>query len=106
MTLKQLKTMSNELVQAIHDYKLRKDCDCIELERTIDELLCRLPRDTVYVEWFDRSDIQNIADGVSDEPVNKHLIDMCMEDLYRFNGNIMDNETVEQIISDTVRCAQ
>lgn len=51
MTLEQLRTMSKELVQAIHDYQLEKDYSEIDLERTIDELLCRLPKDIVYVEW-------------------------------------------------------
>lgn len=104
MTLEQLKTMSNALVQAIHDYKSQDDFNEIELERTLDELLCKLPRDIVYVEWFDRSDIANMADGVYDEPVeNEDLIDKCMEDLDRFNGSIMENETVEQIVADTIR---
>lgn len=107
MTIEELKTMSNQLVQAIHDYKTSTDYDGyddeIELERVIDNLLCRLPRDIVYVEWFDRSDIKNMADGVFDEPVNEDIVDICMEDLDRFNGSIMENETVEYIIADTVR---
>ena len=104
MTLQELKTMSNALVQAIHDYKSQDGFNEIELERTLDELLCKLPRDIVYVEWFDRSDIQNMADGVYDEPVeDEDLIDKCMEDLDRFNGSIMENETVEQIVADTIR---
>lgn len=103
MTLVELKNMSNQLVQAIHDYTQEKDFDSIELERTIDELLCRLPRDIVYVEWFDRSDIQNMADGVYDDPVNADIVDICMENLDRFNGSIMDNEIVENIVADTVR---
>lgn len=103
MTLQELKTKSNELVQAIHDYKNQGGFDEIELERTIDELLCKLPRDIVYVEWYDRSDIKNMADGVFDEPVDEDMVDMCMEDLDRFNGSIMENETVENIVADTVR---
>lgn len=103
MTLQELKTKSNELVQAIHDYKNQCGFDEIELERTIDELLCKLPRDIVYVEWYDRSDIKNMADGVFDEPVDEDMVDMCMEDLDRFNGSIMENETVENIVADTVR---
>ena len=107
MTIEELKTMSNQLVQAIHDFKTSADYDgCddeIELEHVIDNLLCNLPRDIVYVEWFDRSDIKNMADGVSDEPVDEDLVDMCMEDLDRFNGSIMENETVEYVVADTVR---
>lgn len=103
MTIEKLQKMKNELVQAIHDYKFEKNFNSVELERTLDEMLCCLPRDIIYVEWFDRSDIQNMADGVFDEPANEDLVDMCMEDLDRFNGSIMDNETVEYIVSDTVR---
>lgn len=103
MTLEQLKTMSNEIVQAIHAYKLEKDYDEIELERTIDELLCRLPRDIVYVEWYDRSDIENMANGVYDEPVGEHTVDTCMDALDRFDGSIMENYVVENIVIDTVK---
>lgn len=103
MTLEQLKTMSNELAQAIHDYTQEKDFDSVELERTLDELLCRLPRDMIYVEWYDRSDIQNMADGVFDEPANDDTVDNCMYNLWHFNNSIMDNEIVENIVSDTVR---
>lgn len=103
MTLQELKTMSNNLVQAIHDYKNQGSFDEIELERTIDELLCRLPRDTIYVEWFDRSDIENMANGVFDEPVDTDMVDICMDSLDRFNGSIMENEIVESIVADTVR---
>lgn len=103
MTLEQLKTMSNELVQAIHDYTQEKDFNSVELERTLDELLCRLPRDIIYVEWYDRSDIQNMADGVKDEPVNDDTVDNCMYNLWQFNDSIMDNEIIEDIVVDTVR---
>lgn len=44
MTLELLKCMSNSLVQAIHDYTQEKDFDSVELERTLDELLCRSTR--------------------------------------------------------------
>lgn len=103
MTLEQLKTMSNEIVQAIHDYKLEKDYNEIELEHTIDELLCRLPRDIVYVEWFDRSDIKNMANGVYDEHVGEHTVDTCMDALDRFDGSIMEYYVVENIVIDTVK---
>ena len=103
MTLQELKTMSNNLMQAIHDYKNQGGFNEIELERTIDELLCRLPRDIVYVEWFDRSDIENMANGVFDEPVDEDMIDICMNSLDHFNGSIMENEMVESIVADTVR---
>lgn len=103
MTLQELKTMSDNLVQAIHDYKNQGGFDEIELERTIDELLCRLPRDTIYVEWFDRSDIENMANGVFDEPADPDLITKCMWELNNFDGSIMDNYIVESIVADTVR---
>lgn len=103
----QIKHLADELINTINEYKNSADyngCDDeIELERMIDNLLCNLPRDIVYVEWFDRSDIKNMADGVYDEPADEDLVDMCMEDLDRFNGSIMENETVEYIVADTVR---
>ena len=105
MTLEQLKTMSNNLVQAIHDYTQEKDFDSIELERTLDELLCRLPRDMIYVEWFDRSQIKDMADSVYDEPVNADTVDNCMYDLWRLDESIMDDETVQDCVNESVRFA-
>ena len=93
----------DELIQAIKDYQQDKDFDSVELERTLDELLCRLPRDIIYVEWYDRSDIQNMADGVFDEPANEDTVDNCMYDLWHLNESIMDNEIVQGIVCDSVR---
>ena len=103
MTLEQLKTMSNELVQALHDYKLEKDFNDAELERTIDELLCRLPRDIVYVEWLTRSDIQNMADGVYDEPAEPEMLDDCMQNLWDNDSSLLDTDIAEAIVVDTIR---
>lgn len=103
MTIEKLQALKDELTQAIHYYREEPNYNETKLEMLIDDLLCKLPRDIVYVEWFDRSDIKNMADGVFDEPVNEDMVDMCMEDLDRFNGSIMENETVEYIVADTVK---
>lgn len=103
MTIEKLQALKDELIQAIHYYKEEPNYDETKLEMLIDDLLCKLPRDIVYVEWFDRSQIKDMADGVYDEPPTEDLVDKCMEDLDRFNGSIMENETVEQIVADTVR---
>lgn len=103
MTLDELKNKRDELLNAIKEYMVSPEYNEIELEQTLDNMLTRLPRDIIYVEWFDRSDIKNMADGVYDDPVDEDMVDKCMEDLDRFNGSIMQNETVEDIVSDTVR---
>lgn len=103
MTLEQLETMKQDFIRAIHEYRVEKDFDSIELERTLDELLCKLPRDMIYVEWYDRSDIQNMADGIYDEPANDDLVDICMHELWEYNNSIMDNEVVEDIVCDSIR---
>lgn len=103
MTLDELKNKRDELLNAIKEYMVSPEYNEIELEYTLDNMLTRLPRDIIYVEWFDRSDIKNMADGVYDDPVDEDMVDKCMEDLDRFNGSIMQNETVEDIVSDTVR---
>ena len=99
----QLRTMSNQLVQAIHDYKQEQDFDELELESIIDNLLCRLPRDIIYVEWFDRSDIENIADIVCGEPATKEFVDACMHDLDNFNGSFIDNESIQLVVEETLK---
>lgn len=103
MTLEELKNKREEMLNAIKEYMASPEYNEIDLERTLDDMLTRLPRDIIYVEWFDRSDIKNMADGVYDDPVDEDMVDKCMEDLDRFNGSIMQNETVEDIVSDTVR---
>ena len=103
MTLDELRNKREEMLIAIKEYMASPEYNEIELERTLDDMLTRLPRDIIYVEWFDRSDIQNMADGVYDDPVDEDMVDKCMEDLDGFNGSIMQNETVEDIVSDTVR---
>ena len=104
MTLEQLKQMSQNFVQAVKDYKDSADFNSVELEFVLDNLLCRLPRDIVYVEWFDRSDIKMMADGqLNNEEADDDLVDNCMKNLDRFNGNIMENDTVQDIVCDTVR---
>lgn len=103
MTLEQLQKIRETFLQAIKDYRQSKDYNEIELECLIDNTLTRLPRDLIYVEWFDRSDIKNMADGVFDEPADDDTIDKCMADLDRFNGSIMEYNSVEQIVADTIR---
>ena len=103
MTALDIKKIVNGLINAINEYKNDKDYDEIELEQIIDELLCRLPRDVVFMEWFDRSDIKNIADGVFDDPVDEDTLDKCMKELDNFGGNIMDNDIVDNVVADTVR---
>lgn len=104
MTIDDLRNKMEDFLNAIHEYKNSKNFDSTDLEYCIiDPVLCRLPRDMVYVEWYDRSDIQNMADGVFDEPVNDDLVSDCMRQLWQFNNSIMDNETVQDIVSDTVK---
>lgn len=103
MTLTEIRTMKDNLLQAISDYKQGGKFDEIELERIIDDLLCKLPRDITYVEWFDRSDIKNMADGVYDEPVSEDTVDKCMWGLNNFCRSIMEFETVEMIVAETVK---
>ena len=105
MTLEKLQALKDELTQAIHYYREEPNYDETKLEMLIDDLLCKLPRDIIYVEWFDRSDIRNMADGVYDEPANEDLVDMCMEDLDRFNGSFMENESIQMCVNETVRYA-
>lgn len=102
MTLEQLQKIRETFLQAIKDYRQSKDYDEIKLECLIDNTLTRLPRDLIYVEWFDRSDISNMADGVFDEPADEDTIDKCMTSLDRFNGSIMEYDAVEQIVVDTI----
>lgn len=104
MTLEQLKTMSNELVQAIRDYTQEKDFDSVELEIVIDDLLCKMPRDMVYIEWFDRSQIKDVADSqLNNEDASEDLVDACIYDLWSSNDSLMTGDDLYERIADTIR---
>ena len=101
MTLDELKNKMEDFLNAIHEYKNSENFDSTYLEYCIiDPVLCRLPRDMVYVEWYDRSDIENKIDY--GETITKDLIDTCMHNLWEYDDNIMDNELVASIVDDTV----
>lgn len=103
MTIEELKTKADEFVNAIKEYRNEKNYDEIDLERLFDYMLCRLPRDMIYVEWFDRSDIKSMADSqLNNEEASEDLVDKCMEDLWNLDYSIMRNETVQDIVYDTV----
>lgn len=103
MTIEDIKIKIDDLISAIKEYKAQPDFDEIQLEMKLDWLMCCLPRDIVYVEWFDRSDIASMINTVDEPCEEQDLVDKCMEELDRFSGSIMENETVQQIIDDTVR---
>ena len=103
MTLDELRNKMEDFLNAIHEYKNSENFDSTDLEYCIiDPVLCRLPRDMVYIEWYDRSDIQNMADSIYDNPVNEDTLDNCMWELWEYNNSIMDNDIVYSIVNDTV----
>lgn len=103
MTIEELRNKMEDFLNAIHEYKNSENFDSTDLEYCIiDPVLCRLPRDIVYVEWYDRSDIKNIADNVFAEPVDEETVDICMHNLWNFDNSVMDNDIVSNIVNDTI----
>lgn len=104
MTIQDIRNTIDILVAQIKEYKTSADYDgCddeIELERALDNLLCRLPRDVVYVEWYDRSDIASRIDY--DDIITEELLDMCIHNMWNTDESIMDDEFVMSIVDDTV----
>lgn len=108
MTIQDIRNTIDILITQIKEYKTSADYDgCedeINLERALDNLLCRLPRDIVYIEWYDRSDINNkISLDSSDEIITEDMVDNCMHNLWDFNESIMDDEIVYNIVNDTIQ---
>ena len=103
MTLEELKNKREEMLNAIKEYMASPEYNEIELERTLDDMLTRLPRDVVYVEWFDRSDIKNMADGVYDDPADEDLVDKCIYDLWSSNDSLITGDDLYERVADTVR---
>lgn len=98
--LPNIKFQIRELLQAIKDYREDKDYNEVELELLLDDLLCKLPRNNIYIEWYDRSQIRNMAEF--DNPVSEDVVDDCMNELWEYNDSIMDNDLVIDIVNDTV----
>lgn len=103
MTLDELRNKKEEMLNAIKEYMASPEYDEIELEMTLDDMLTRLPRDIIYVEWFDRSQIKDMADGVYDDPVDEDLVDKCIYDLWSSNDSLMTGDDLYERVADTVR---
>lgn len=103
MTLEQIKDLSRALTHAMKEYQKQGDYNECELECVVDDVLCKLPRDIVYVEWLTRSDIQNMADGVYDEPAEPEMLDDCMQNLWDNDSSLLDTDIAEAIVVDTIR---
>lgn len=103
MTPEKLNAKIQELINTINEYRTSPECPTDELERAIDTLLCKLPRDIVYMEWLTRSDIQNMADVVYDEPAEPEILDDCMQNLWDNDSGLLDIEMAATIVTDTVR---
>lgn len=110
MTLEQLKTIQEQFITALKEYQNAQDYDEIELEKVLDDTLCRLPRHIVYVEWYDRSQVEYLADNwikylnAVNQPTKKttDLIDDCMYDLWNANDSFINDDNIQSVICDTI----
>lgn len=110
MTLEQLKTIQEQFITALKEYKDGQDYNDIELEKVLDDTLCRLPRDIIYVEWYDRSQVEYLVDNrikylnEIDQPtkMTADLIDDCMYDLWNANDSFMNDDDIQSVICDTI----
>lgn len=103
MTLEQLKDLSQELTHAMKEYQEQSDYNECELECVVNDVLCKLPRNIVYMEWLTRSDIQNMADVVYDEPAEPETLDDCMQNLWNNDSSLLDMDMAATIVTDTAR---
>lgn len=110
MTLEQLKTIQEQFITALKEYQTAQGYDEIELEKVLDDTLCRLPRDIIYVEWYDRSQVEYLADNwikylnEVNQPTKKTavLIDDCMYDLWNANDSFMTDDGIQSIVCDRI----
>lgn len=103
MTLEQLKTIQEQFISAIKEYKDGQDYNDIELEKVLDDTLCRLPRDVIYVEWYDRSEIEYTARQIDDRQYTDDELTEFMYELWNYSNNIMDNDIVIDLIEQTIK---
>lgn len=103
MTIEELKLKADEFINAVKEYRNEKDYDEIDLERMLDYVLCGLPRDIVYVEWYDRSDIKNMADSqFNNDEASEDIVDSCMFDLWDNNNSMMNSDSIYSSVVDTI----
>ena len=104
MILEELKIKADEFVNAIKEYRNEKDYNEIDLERMLDYVLCRLPRDIVYVEWFDRSQIKYMADSqLNNDEASEDMVDSCIYDLWNSNDSLMTGDDLYERVADSIR---
>lgn len=103
MTIEDVREKMLDLTQAIREYKNGKDYNSDELEILVDDMLCRLPRDVFYIEWFDRSQIRVMADScVNNDSASEDKVDECMYNLWRNDDGYMRNDDIYWTITDTI----
>lgn len=103
MTIEDVREKMLDLTQAIREYKNGKDYDSDELEILVDDMLCRLPRDVFYIEWFDRSQIREIADScINNDLASEDEVDECMYNLWRSDVSYMTTEDIRYTIEYTI----
>lgn len=108
MTIEDVKAKMLDLTQAIREYKDGKDYDSDELEILVDDMLCRLPRDVFYIEWFDRSQIRDmVIDRIEyanqETEITDTLIDECMHNLRTSDDGYIRNDDIYWTIIDTIK---
>lgn len=103
MTIEDVRKKMLDLTQAIKEYKNGKDYNGVDLEILVDDMLFRLPKDVFYIEWFDRSQIQEMADScVNNDSASEDKVDECMYNLWRNDNSYMTNEDVMYTIEYTM----
>ncbi|MCQ2608980.1 MAG: hypothetical protein MJ197_09895 [Bacteroidales bacterium] len=103
MTIEDVRAKMLDLTQAIREYKNGKDYNSDELEILVDDMLCRLPRDVFYIEWFDRSQIREMADSyTNNDSASEDKVDECMYNLWRNDDSYMTSEDIMDTIGYTM----
>lgn len=103
MTIEDVREKMLDLTQAIREYKNGKNYKSYELEILVDDMLFRLPKDVFYIEWFDRSQIQEMADScVNNDSAGEDKVDECMYNLWRNDDSYMRNDDIYWTITDTI----
>ena len=104
MTIDKLEEMRRDFIQAIAQYRTEKDYNEEDLELLLDRILCDMPRDMVYIEWFNRSQIKDMADSqFNNDEASEDIIDSCMFDLWDNTNSMMDSDSIYSSVAETIR---
>lgn len=105
ITKEQLKSKAEEFANMLKEFEKQSNTvhgDEEALENITNFILCSLPRNYTYVEWYSRSEIDNMIFQITEKDVKPEFLDLVMDSLWDRNSSFMDSESMIEVVNDIV----